>query len=596
MPQEIRATQYVITFGPGAIVETPDGPFILKSIDSVLKHIQESQKSPEDYAISDPRLQRGLLKGGRVFSVPDESKNSNFIHPTRSFPFWNLCVKHPTNILYFRKNGCPECKVTEKAESENAKFAIRFVAACPNGHLSDISWSWMVHRGSKNTSDCQNTDYFLWLGTGSSLSNINIRCPNCQASKTLGEIYNMKQHCKGSYPEKDVQSNDCEQDAIILHRGATQLRIAEVMTSFTIPSKRVIHDILQRQSFNPLFISLKAMGETEENFNNLLNRFVRDQEIPKSIADAIKVFSWEEIVEAKKEIKDLLKEKTVTKYLIQEHKALERTADTGYPSHPSEIESRIGEPPNFQVNKEGIQYFRAFNNNIPFRIVPIERLRTVLVQKAYRRVRFDDPNIPSTSVAGFEYGVPDVPWYPGVKHSGEGIYIDIDRKALGKEFYPSSSRAQQWDELLKDQPLPNGDNSLVEWNALSVWWHTFAHRLINALSIHSGYSSASIRERVYLTKGDRQGLRGAIILYTTQAGGDGTLGGLTSLVPQFDKVFKLALETINNCSNDPLCENAEIDKQIKLGSACYSCQMVSETSCEHMNGYLDRKLLLSDPI
>lgn len=597
MAQGIRPTQYVTTFGPGAIVETPDGPFILKSIDNVLEQIKRAQETPHQYSISDLRLQRGLLQGGRVFRIPDEAMSRSFMHPTRSFPFWNLCVKHSTNIVHYRNKGCPICSGSEKDESKRPKYAIRFVAACPSGHLSDINWNWMVHRGVGNAVNCRGVDHFLWHGTGSSLANINIQCPNCNVSKTLGEIYQVKQSCRGYYPERDAPPQDCDQDAMVVQRGSTHLRVAEVITSLTIPPARAIHNILQTEGFTYLLTALKALGESEESFNTLLNQFVQNKKIPRSTAESISSYAWDEIKEAIEDIEDLVQEKTITEYLIQEHKALENAADTGYPPHPSEAERRIGEPPRFQINEVEIRKgFYVENGIIPFRIVPIERLRTVLVQKAYRRVKFDDSQIQPTSVAGFEQDIPDDPWYPGVDHFGEGIYIDIDKRALGREFYPTSGRALAWDEALEGRRLPKGDDSLIEWNALSVWWHTLAHRLINALSIHSGYSSTAIRERVYMTRDDRKGLRGAIILYTTQAGGDGTLGGLTSLVPQFEEIFRLALETINNCSNDPLCEDTEIDSQINLGSACYSCQMVSETSCEHMNGYLDRRLLLEDRI
>ncbi len=60
-----------------------------------------------------------------------------------------------------------------------------------------------------------------------------------------------------------------------------------------------------------------------------------------------------------------------------------------------------------------------------------------------------------------------------------------------------------------------------------VWWHTLAHRLINALSVDSGYSSAAVRERVYVYLNTTDGsFDGGILLYTVQPGGDGTLGGL----------------------------------------------------------------------
>jgi hypothetical protein len=40
-----------------------------------------------------------------------------------------------------------------------------------------------------------------------------------------------------------------------------------------------------------------------------------------------------------------------------------------------------------------------------------------------------------------------------------------------------------------------------------------------------------------------------------------------------------------------LCEEHEFQAGKYNGSACYACQLVSETSCEHRNTRLDRTLL-----
>jgi hypothetical protein len=128
-----------------------------------------------------------------------------------------------------------------------------------------------------------------------------------------------------------------------------------------------------------------------------------------------------------------------------------------------------------------------------------------------------------------------------------------------------------------------------------VWWHTFAHRIINALSVDSGYSSAAIRERVFIDVNESDGAaNGGILLYTAQPGGDGTLGGLIALVPEFERVIRGALRNIDACSNDPLCGEEQFGYGKYNGAACYACSLISETSCEHRNMRLDRNLLLQN--
>jgi hypothetical protein len=49
------------------------------------------------------------------------------------------------------------------------------------------------------------------------------------------------------------------------------------------------------------------------------------------------------------------------------------------------------------------------------------------------------------------------------------------------------------------------------------------------------------------------------------------------------------------CSNDPVCAfhvPAQHDQQPLLGSACHGCLLISETSCEQRNDFLDRALVV----
>jgi hypothetical protein len=49
------------------------------------------------------------------------------------------------------------------------------------------------------------------------------------------------------------------------------------------------------------------------------------------------------------------------------------------------------------------------------------------------------------------------------------------------------------------------------------------------------------------------------------------------------------------CSNDPICAlhaPREHDPQPLHGSACHGCLLISETSCEQRNDFLDRSLVV----
>jgi hypothetical protein len=598
MSQGLRPSQYITTFGPGAIVETPSGPHILCGTEEVLSKIQNAGIKMDDLSIRDMRLQKGLLSGDKIFKLPDSDNWDNFMHPTRRFPTWNLCVQHlDANIIHKSDEGCPVCKGPKREESKKSKYAIRFLVACPNGHLDDVNWRFLVHADRNNPSGaitCPAT-HFLWVGSGASLSAIRIRCPVCSSQKELGEIYSSRLKCRGRRPENPgTDFEDCSSDeAIVVQRGSFQLRLPEVITSLTIPPLvTALHRILQREDMQLCILTVKTFGFTEENFLRLLNAWTSERKIPIQVSDQLKNVSWGDIREAIEAIDSVSGAKTRLEYLQQEHLALTDVIETGFPPYPTEGERRPGEPVSFQVESTAIRRdVLGPAGDMQFRVMPIERLRVVMVQVGYRRVDYD--NNPQLSPSRGRHPLnADQYWIPGVEQFGEGIYIDLNPNfKLQRNWYPQGSSTSEWENKISPTA---GPNDLVIWNALSVWWHSLSHRLINALSLHSGYSSTAIRERIYLSPTADNELRGGILLYTTQPGGDGTMGGLTSLVPQFDHIFQLALANIERCSNDPLCEHAEIDPISKLGAACYSCQMVSETSCEHYNGYLNRRILLDN--
>ena len=133
-----------------------------------------------------------------------------------------------------------------------------------------------------------------------------------------------------------------------------------------------------------------------------------------------------------------------------------------------------------------------------------------------------------------------------------------------------------------------------ELHPVFVWWHTFAHHLIRAIQQESGYSSAAIQERVYAypvrdVQTQQETWKGGIVLHVTQPGMDGTLGGLISLCSSFQEFLNRVKESMERCSNDPLCSDTPSGSFPSVG--CYACTFNSETSCEHRNFFQDRLLL-----
>jgi hypothetical protein len=287
-------------------------------------------------------------------------------------------------------------------------------------------------------------------------------------------------------------------------------------------------------------------------------------------ASLLASFPWIEVEDA---INDLQQQSSSRPLLEEEFDKLTRAATKGAPAVPG---SQPGTPPLFEVIQGDVRRVPGPRNGLSFRITPISRLRMVMVQKGYQRM---DPQQGAIVSVAFQHGTET--WYPGVELYGEGIFIDLPDAPLAL----AGPRFQAW---LSKQPNPPQARS----HPVHVWWHTLSHRLLQSLSIHSGYSSAAIRERVYLHLDASGTAQGGILLYTVQPGGDGTLGGLIAQAERFGSVLNAALRELAICSNDPLCEDAT--SAGAEGAACYSCLLASETSCEHRNLGLDRLLLLEN--
>jgi len=251
-----------------------------------------------------------------------------------------------------------------------------------------------------------------------------------------------------------------------------------------------------------------------------------------------------------------------------EFNALQDAAENGHPPDPT------SESPEFQVNKFKVRKDVPFSSH-NYRIAPVERLRVVTVQRGYRRL---GTNPDSNKLVKTFYFDGNRKWFPGLEQIGEGIFIDF-----GKNKPKLTS--EEWNNEYQNRMD-------LQFHPVFVWWHSLSHRIITALSIDSGYSSAAIRESVYTMKDPRTGdVSGGVLFYTTQTGTDGSLGGLISLVPEFETVLSAAMRNLDVCSNDPLCSEMSVKTRGINGAACYACLLLSETSCSNRNMFLDRNLL-----
>lgn len=585
--QPIRRSQFVLTYGPGAIIESRNGPRIIPSIGKGL--IRFSLDNLIDYRISDNRLKtilknlRNSSRPSEVFSLPSNASlrrpDTSGVYSTYLFPRWKICYgrKKGHNPVLYGESKCPKCGRTDDSS------AVRFVAACPNGHLDEVQWSSAVHWGKKKKCSPR---YFYWKSRGSSLSDIVIECPECGANTNMKEIYRLDFSCTGRFPEKEQpiknygrpyvtetdRPKNCNRTMKVLQRQSSSLRFPTTITLLTIPEyDNQISNVLQRKDITNTIELLSNMYSSGSLDEEGVKKHIKElQKIPENTINVIENHIVENGID---DLFDLYyklnsEERKFVDFIYEEFESLlqgSRVSENFTVSPPEKITDETGTIPNLLV-------------------YPVEKLRTVTAQEGYTRLSDVQGREKVFSSVYFD----DSNWYPGFEGIGEGLFITFGDK---KPDFENNKAYEVWNTQENPENLGNPLWEDIPQQPLFVWLHTLSHAIIRRLALYSGYSSASLRERVYI---DRTASNGGILIYTTSPGEDGSLGGLIGMVSNFNEVLKRALEDIHLCSNDPLCFEVRKDSERVNGAACYSCLFTSETSCEHRNMWLDRHMITGD--
>jgi hypothetical protein len=183
---------------------------------------------------------------------------------------------------------------------------------------------------------------------------------------------------------------------------------------------------------------------------------------------------------------------------------------------------------------------------------------------------------------------------PAIEVFGEGIFFSLNEMAVSK--WEQSDVARLRNQKLSSRWKESTRSKYVRKpTARYVLLHTLAHLLIRQLVYETGYSSASLRERIYSSGSDSGGAMAGILIYTAAGDSEGTLGGLVrSGEPRrLLSSMATALVSASWCSLDPVCGESGGQGPDSLSlAACHACCLVAETSCECSNVLLDRQLLV----
>ena len=250
--------------------------------------------------------------------------------------------------------------------------------------------------------------------------------------------------------------------------------------------------------------------------------------------------------------------------------------------------------------------FKKFFNRVNL----VERLRETRVFFGFDRlVRSDDPfvGMPESAMNQLFLRPPDqaTAWLPAVKNYGEGVYIEFSENAISKWLEVNRDwLIKRYDvnfiNRMHSEPLliPPSNNVDWKWAARYQLIHTFSHILINQLVFESGYSSASLKERLFVSS-DSEAPMGGLLIYTASGDSDGSLGGLVRLgrPDLFESLLRRAVSRASWCSADPVCsENlGGAGTRLVNMAACHACTLLPETACETINNGLDRASVVGTP-
>lgn len=591
---QVRPSQLLWTYGPGALVDLPNLSVITMGLDrwdtERCPPIEEARLLAAVQRILGPQVQRLRMPPLNRDEFTDPySPESKIGVPVRPFPRWLRCIQCGLLAEYdsglfvidpdiFRPERTqfvhPNCKGNRKADAVPA----RFLMACRNGHLDDFPWHWFVHSGH---STCSGTLRFFETGASLQTENLWVKCDTCDTSRSLVHAFgrdgqNNLPGCRGRHPHLNEFERDCSEDARAVLLGATNSWFPITLTVLAIPLES---DLLKQLIFDgwEYFKDTESIDELK-TVTKILKKAGTIPGLEKYNNEEI----WSEI-----QIRNsnTAEESVITDFDIKIPEWNVLVSDNPPSNWPHFLSRRENVPSDYTTQISDV--------------LLLERLKEINALIGFTRVEApeetDDPD-ERPPMASLTRNSPT--WIPATEVHGEGIFIRFNEDELNKWENLDSVKERSHKLFAGHQGWRNSrrlDPNVGFPGIRYALLHTFAHLLIRELALECGYNASSIRERIYASSENGTSMAG-VLLYTAAADSDGTLGGLVELGKRdhLGRIISQALSRSEVCASDPLCSehNPSYDRSLHLAS-CHACTLVAETSCERGNRYLDRALLVN---
>lgn len=619
----IRRSELISPFGPGAMVVTNNGTGV---ITGGLDHWFEREDGTsdgidiEEYKIYEWRLQQ-LLQVDHFRLPPDYRANTKnrkipnleLTIPFLRFPCWHFCpycnLLFESSLTLRERQVCPDCSLKNEGEkSKSSKIYMRqvpFVAMCDQGHLQDFPWREWVHKSA--TSSCNEKLRLIATG-GATLESQVVKC-ECGATRSLSLITtssldNNSTHlsttlnadgilylCQGKRPWLGSNESEiCSRPIRGSLRSAANVYFARIRSAIYLPRGTDLapSELISLIEVPPLSTTINLLTQIKNS--------VTPQSLRELQPEVLKKYNNDQIAAAL-HIIQTPNSQGLNGVLDADEETNFRRAEFNI------LREGLGEPVLKAKSVKPSDYENIISQYFS-RITLVEKLRETRVFQGFNRIYSETKQ----DIAAFkrllrQNLLPETSdWLPAYLVYGEGIFLELNEdhlknweqsqaKKLANRIQPLILQYQKIQENrhLRDRSL--GPRLLL--------LHTLAHLIMNQLTFECGYSSASLRERLYISN-NQQAPMSAILIYTAAGDSEGTLGGLVRMGKpgNLEPIIFKALQTAQWCSADPVC--MELGNRGGQGpescnlAACHNCVLVPETACEEFNRFLDRGVITGD--
>jgi hypothetical protein len=468
---------------------------------------------------------------------------------------------------------------------------MRFVAVCGNGHLDDVNWVRWAHSGRTNRDQAQcgkpKLRFLHRSGVGGGLESLEVRCTTCNAGRDLHDLTApeaMKRigvTCRGRQPwQLESESAHCDVSPAVLQRGASSVYFPRVESAIDIPpeSNWIRWGGPTARIMNNDYFKLVLKDPDSQLANQLISMAALKEDVSEDLVRAV-------LAEQLGAGASSVTAETPGDLRAREWQALTTPAATHDP-RDNFISRRTPFP-----SPAGHQALSAFAGELAklvSDVVLVERLREIRVLRGFTRHTMDrmvEPDLGQRT--GF---------LPAIEVFGEGVFLRFDEQALRQ--WESLTAVSERARILKTRLAGSFHVKWIQEEPTPrlLLIHTLGHLLMRQMSFDAGYSSSSLRERIFADDAAGSPLAG-LLIYTAAGDAEGSLGGLARLGEPERLVAAIAraLAAAQWCSLDPVCResNAQGPDGLSL-AACHACVLASETSCVLGNVLLDRALVI-DP-